>query len=222
MRIQRLILVSLMVIAFFTETALAVGDSKYYSEFVLKHKLSDKFDLFFTPEFRFKNDMGHMYYQSYRVGSTYHAYKYLDLAAAYRYVQTQDSAGDWSNNDTQYLEMIMTPKIKLAGLDLSDANKFEYRFIENARDRWFYRNLLTAAYPLKVFNFEFTPYISDEIYYDYEIEKINLNWLTLGVTKKLNKILTVGIYYRKEESRLGATSKWIANNILGTNIAVNF
>ncbi|MDD5449809.1 MAG: DUF2490 domain-containing protein [Candidatus Omnitrophica bacterium] len=220
---KRLILVlgSISAIFCFVTSVFASGDNKYYSEFALKHKLNDKFDLFFTPELRFNDDMGNFYYYHVRAGSTFHACKNLDLAIAYRFIQNKVN-GKWDNNDVQYIEMLAIPKIKLGGFDVSDANKLERRFYENARDRWVYRNLLTFAYPAKICNFEFTPYISDEVYYDFELNKVNLNWATLGANKKINKYLTLGLYYRAETSRVGSSSKWPTNHILGTNISVNF
>ncbi len=114
------------------------------------------------------------------------------------------------------------PKIKLGGFNISDANKVERRFYDNVPNRWVYRNLLTFAYPAKIGKFEFTPYLSDEIYYDFEVGKANLNWATLGVNKKINKYLTLGLYYRAETSRIGSSSKWLTNQILGSNVTVDF
>lgn len=215
------ILVLILALFYFASGVFAAGDNKYYSEFVFKHKLNDKFDLFFTPELRYNNDMGNLYYYHLRLGSTFHAHKNLDLALAYRFIQNK-VLGSWNQNDVQYIEMIATPKIKLGAFNISDANKAEYRFYENAPDRWVYRNLLTIAHPAKIGGFEFTPYVSDEIYYDFEVGKANLNWATLGANKKINKYLTLGIYYRAETSRVGSSSKWLTNQILGSNVTVDF
>lgn len=222
-KMKLVILVSVLAASFLVSSAaLAETDNKYHSEYVLKTKLNDKFDLFFTPEFRAKNDMGNIYYYHLRAGSTFHADKHLDLAGAYRYIQTQDASGDWSNNDAQYIEFIVIPKTKLSGFNLSDANKVEYRFIENAHDRWVYKNLFTVAYPVNISGFEFTPYVSDEIYYDFDIDKVNLNWATVGINKKVMKNLSIGVYGRNEASRSGASSKWTTAHILGSNVAIDF
>ncbi len=221
MKSAALVLILVMVVSFVASDVFA-GDSKYYSEFALKHKINDKFDVFFTPELRLNDDMGNLYYYSLRGGATYHAHKNLDLSLASRFLQTKDSKGKW-DTDTYYVpEMIIIPKVTVRGFNLSDANKFEYRVIENSTDRWVYRNLATVAYPTKIGNFEFTPYISDEIYYDFEINKMNLNWATIGANKKITKNLTVGLYYRNEASRTGTTSKWVTNNILASNITIDF
>ncbi len=221
MKILKSIIASTFACLLFATGALASGDNKYYSEFAFKHKLNDKFDLFFTPELRYNEDMGNFYYYQLRAGSTFHAHKNLDLALAYRFLQSKVK-GAWDNNDIQYIEMLAIPKIKLGGFDISDANKIERRFYENAPDRWVYRNLLSFAYPTKIGNFEFTPYISNEIYYDFELDRMNLNWATIGANKKINKYLTVGLYYRDETSRVGTSSKWVTNHILGSNVTVNF
>lgn len=222
MKVIKLILIVSFIIPILAINALASTDNKYYSEYALKHKINDKFDLFFTPEFRANNDMSNIYYYQWRLGSTYRAHKNLDFALAYRYIQTQNNNQEWDKNDTQYLEMIATPKTKLAGFILSDANKFETRFIEDSRDRWVYRNLSTAAYPVKIGNFEFAPYVSEEFYYDFEIDKIYLNWVTIGANKKINKYITVGLYGRNEAARTGTSSKWVTAFILGSNITIDF
>ncbi len=222
MKSMKIILALALAVCFFTPPLFASTDNKYYSEYAIKYKVNDEFDLFFTPELRLNDDIGNLYYYQIRGGVTFHAHKNLDLSGAYRFIQTKDAKGNWDNNDTQYVEMIVIPKVKLAGFDLSDANKFERRFIENARDRWVYRNLATVAYPAKIKNFEFIPYISDEIYYDWEINKVNLNWATAGINKKITKNLTVGIYYRHENSRVGSSSKWLTNHIVGSNVTIGF
>ncbi|MFZ5801360.1 MAG: DUF2490 domain-containing protein [Candidatus Omnitrophota bacterium] len=221
MKRLRMALVLGMAVFGFATGALASGDSKYYSEFVLKRKLNDRFDLFFTPEFRFDDDMGNFYYYHLRLGTTFHANRHLDLALAYRFIQNK-VAGEWDKNDIQYVEMIAVPKIKLGRVNVSDANKLERRYYANAKNRWVYRNLLTFAYPTKIGNFEFTPYVSDEIYYDFEINKANLNWATIGANKKINKHLTLGLFYRAETSRVGSTDKWLTNQVLGSNVTIDF
>lgn len=203
-------------------TVYAGGDSKYYSEYAFKHKFSDRWDIFFTPELRFKNDMKAFYYYQLRSGATLHADKHLDITLAYRYLQTKDSQGQWDNSDGRYIELIVIPKTTLAGFKLSDANKIELRSLENARDRWVYRNLATIAYPAKIGDFEFTPYLSNEVYYDFEIEKFNLNWTTLGITKKISQNLSLGMYGRAETTRVGTKSEWDTNFILGTNVGIDF
>lgn len=223
MKLLKVVIALLVTVVFLIPNAdVFAGDSKYYSGYALKHKLSGQWDIFFTPELRFKNDMGTFYYYYLRGGATLHADKHLDMSLAYRYLQTKDSKGEWDNSDGRYIELIVIPKTTLAGFNLSDANKVEYRMLENARDRWVYRNLATIAYPAKIGDFEFTPYVSNEVYYDFEIEKFNLNETTLGVTKKISPNLSLGMYGRAETTRVGTKSEWDTNFILGTNVGIDF
>ncbi|MFH1691652.1 MAG: DUF2490 domain-containing protein [Candidatus Omnitrophota bacterium] len=221
MRVSMKVVLGLIMALFMGGIVFAEGDNKYYSEFAFKHKLNDQFDVFFTPEFRYKDDMGNFYYYHMRVGSTFHAHKNLDLALAYRFIQNK-ADGEWDNNNIQYIEMIAVPKITLGGFDISDANKIERRYYQNAPNRWVYRNLLRFAYPAKIGGFAFTPYVSNEVYYDFELNKANLDWITLGATKKISDYLTLGVYYRAELSRVGSSNKWVTNQVLGTNVSVNF
>jgi len=221
MKLLRAVIVLLITVAFLTPNVFA-GDTKYYSEYSLKYKVNNLLDIFFTPEMRFRNDMSTLYYYQVRGGMTFHAHKYLDLSGAYRYLQTKNSKNQWNHDDMQYYEMIATPKAKFYGFDLSDANKFEYRVIEHATNRWVYRNLSTIAYPTKIGNFDFTPYVSEEFYYDFEINRINLNWATIGLTKKITKNLNLGVYYRVESVRTGSLDKWTNNSVVGSQVSLNF
>ncbi len=224
MKMLRLILVLMLgIVSFSAQSAFAATtDTKYHSEYGVKYGINDKFDLFYTPEIRFRDDMSDLYYHQERIGTTFHAHNNLDLSLAGRYIQAKDAKKEWDNCDAYYIEMIAIPKVEFQGFSLSDANKVERRFIENARDRWVYRNLATIGYPIKAGSYVFTPYISDEIYYDFEIDEFNLNWATLGVDAKVTKNFKVGLYYREESSRVGSSDKWTIGHILGTNVTVSF
>ena len=148
MKFLRVAAALFVTVAFLTPSVFA-GDTKYYGEYALKYKINDLVDIFFTPEMRFRNDMSTLYYYHVRGGATIHAHKYLDLAGAYRFLQTKNSKNQWNYDDTQYYEMIAIPKATIHGFELSDANKFEYRIIENARDRWVYRIFQRSLIRLK-------------------------------------------------------------------------
>lgn len=198
----------------------AGDDLKMFNFYQLKHKINDKCDVFIQPDMRFNDNIGEFNYYHIRTGLAYHAFKNLDLGATHRFLQSKNAAGKWL--DENRIELEITPKTTLANFSLSDRSRFEYRSIEQSRDRWRYRNLIKAAYPAKIGKFEFTPYLSNEIFYDMEINKLNLNWATVGADRKISKNLLVGVFYLNELTRVGTKNEWDTNHVIGTKAAVSF
>jgi hypothetical protein len=169
---------------------------------------------------RFRDDIGDFFYYHFRNGVVFHANKNLDLGTTYRIARSENSAGDWSTEHR--LELDITPKFKAGDFNISNRGRFEHRWLESAADRWRYRNEFKVAYPTAIGDFKLTPYISEELYYDFEVDKMNLNWAKLGADKKITEHLLLGIFYMHEASRVGTTSEWDTNHYLGTKAVLSF
>ncbi|MBU1134129.1 MAG: DUF2490 domain-containing protein [Candidatus Omnitrophica bacterium] len=198
----------------------ANDDLKMFNFYQITYKINDSFDVFIQPDMRFKDDINNFDYYHIRGGIVYHALKNLDLGSTYRFVQSKNSAGKWLNE--YRLELDIAPKITIGRFKLVNRSRFEYRNLPTSTDRWRYRNLSKIAYPVKIGDFEFTPYISEEIFCDFEIGKINLNWITVGVDKKITKNLTLGLFYLNETVRVGTRSEWDTNHVIGTKVMMSF
>jgi hypothetical protein len=198
----------------------AKDDVKMFNFYQIKYKANDRFDIFVQPDTRFRDDIGEIYYYHFRNGIVFHAFKNLDLGATYRFARNKNSSGNWLNEHR--LELDIAPKVKIADFSLLNRVRFEYRGLRKSRDRWRYRNLSKITGNAKIGDFEFIPYISEEIFYDFEIDKMHLNWATIGVDKKINKNLLVGIFYRNEASRVGTKDQWDTNHVIGTKVVFSY
>lgn len=195
-------------------------DVKMFNFYQIKYKVNDQFDIFVQPDMRFDDDIENYYYYHVRNGVVFHAHDNLDLGTTYRFARNKSSAGAWSNEHR--LELDITPKVEVHGFKLSNRGRFEHRWLESAKDRWRYRNLAKIAYPASIGDFDFTPYISEEAFYDFEVDKMILNWATVGADKKITENLTVGLFYRTETARSGSTSEWNTRHVIGTKAMVSF
>jgi len=217
------IFLTVSIIAIFfsqVKAAFAEDDRKMFNFYQIKYKVNDKLDIFVQPDIRIKDDMKEFNYYHFRNGAIFHAFENLDLGITYRFLRSKNSANKWLTEHR--LELEATPKITIEGFKLANRSRFEYRGLEDSRDRWRYRNLSKVAYPTKIGNFEFIPYVSEEFFCDFEIGKIHLNWATLGVDKKITKNLLVGLFYLNEAVRVGTKDEWDTNHILGTKVALSF
>ena len=182
------VFIALIMVLVLLQAGLSFADDvKMYNFYQLKYKINDKFDVFIQPDMRFNDDIREFYYYHFRNGVTYHALENLDLGATYRFAENKNSAGEWL--DEHRLELQATPKVTLGDVKLANRSRFEHRWLQDSKDRWRYRNFSKIAYSAKIGDFEFTPYVSEEIFYDFEIEKLHLNWVAAGIDKKINKNL---------------------------------
>jgi hypothetical protein len=49
----------------------------------------------------------------------------------------------------------------------------------------------------------FTPFVSDEVYYDFTLNQFSRNDLSLGIQKKLSKKVTADFFYNWRANRTG-------------------
>jgi hypothetical protein len=198
----------------------AGDDSHLVNCYIFKYKINDNFDVFMNPTMRRRGDMSDLSNYYFREGIVFHALDNLDLGSTYRFSRAKSTAGRWSNEHR--LELDITPKIKLGDFSLCNRSRFEHRWLESSDNRWRYRNFTKIAYPGGITGFTLIPYASEEFYYDFEVEKIHLNWVTFGMDKKLRKNLLVGLFYRAETGRVGSTDEWDTTHVLGTKAALSF
>jgi len=195
-------------------------DVKMFNHYTLKHKLNDTFDIFVQPDTRFNDNISRFNYYHVRTGVIMHVDKNLDLGTTYRFLEKKSSSGEWLYENR--IELDCTPKMKIEGFNLANRSRFEYRNLEKSKNKWRYRNKSKISHNAAIGNFTFTPYISEEIFYDFDTKQIHLNWAAIGADKKLSSGLSVGLYYLNETTRVGTTSEWDTNHIFGTKVTISF
>lgn len=89
---------------------------------------------------------------------------------------------------------------KWKNFSIRDRNRVEYRVRNSRPNSVRYRNRLTFAVPIKMGGKElFSPFVADEIYYDFSAKKITTNEFTAGITRQINKDTTADIYYLRRD-----------------------
>lgn len=83
-----------------------------------------------------------------------------------------------------------------------DRNMFEHRFRNSRSDLNLYRNRIQINYPLKRGKKElFTPFVSEEAYYDLGSKTFIINEFFAGVSRKLSAQITIDIAYIRYDTR---------------------
>ncbi len=194
------------------------GDFQYWNTESVSWKVNEDLKVKLEEEFRFGDNAEDFYYQHSDLGLSYSGLaSWLNLGINYRHI-FEEKSSDWKVENRPHLNA--TVKWKLSDLSLSNRGRLEYRNREDADNFYRYRNKFTIKTPFKFTKFEISPYIADEIFYDFDQETLNRNRLYGGVALKLIKSLKADIFYLWESTEKGST--WNDIYVLGTKLKLNF
>lgn len=191
------------------------NDFQFWTELKYNHKLKDsKFSLHWAMENRFQNDASDYFLFNTTLGFYYQIIKYIKMGMFYRVEKKEDS--DWENRVMPQIEF----SANLGPVKLSDRNRFEFRFFPDDF-RFRYRNEAKVAHKIKTEPVSFTPYVSDEVFFETEKGGFNENRLKIGnAFGFLKDRLDFDLYYLLQ--RKDSNGIWSTNHILGTSLSVNY
>ena len=222
MRIFKLltfILLAIMLNIFFHNAfAFDDGDFQYWNTESVSWQVKDNWKIKLEEEFRFGDNAGDFYYQHSDFGLTYSGLAdWFNAGINYRLL-FEEKNSVWKQENRPHLNA--TIKWKWLDMGFSNRARFEYRDKEDSKDTWRYRNKFAIKMPWKVTEFEIQPYIADEIFYDFDADKLNRNRLYSGIGFKISKNLNADIFYLWESTE--KSDKWNDYHILGVKLKVHF
>ncbi|UCG34762.1 MAG: DUF2490 domain-containing protein [Candidatus Omnitrophota bacterium] len=211
---------SFFLAVFFYQNAFAFddGDFQYWNNESIAFKITEDWKASFEEEFRLGDNGGNLYYQHSDWGVTYSGIaEWLDLGVFYRNISEKKNS-KWRREDRPHLDAAV--KWELFDCAMSNRGRFEYRDREDAEDLWQYRNKFTVKLPFKLTKVQIQPYIADEIFIDFDQERLNRNRLYTGFSMKFTKSLKGEIFYLWQSSK--KSGKWSDLNVLGTKLKLSF
>ncbi len=108
---------------------------------------------------------------------------------------------------------------KLGDGKFSNRHRLEWRYFEgNAQDRVRYRNESVWTSQHTITDFQLTPFIEEEFFYDVTNSELNINWLTFGISKFWSKGLKWKLGYRLQSQK--TNGEWENRHTLVTGISI--
>jgi hypothetical protein len=108
---------------------------------------------------------------------------------------------------------------KLAGGKFSNRHRIEWRYFEgNAQDRVRYRNESVWTSLHTITDYQLTPFIEEEFFYDITNSELNINWLTFGISKFWSKGMKWKLGYRLQSLKFNG--EWENRHTLVTGISI--
>ena len=149
------------------------------------------------------------------VGINYRINKYISLAPDTFYRARQLSKGRKDYETRFRFAVVLENKWK--NFSIADRNQIEYRLRNSRQDSVRYKNRFRFNYPLLKAKKElFTPFVSDEVYYDFLAKAWTRSDLFVGIGKKFNNNFSTDIYY------LLVKDKSLPHTINGIGVSLKF
>jgi hypothetical protein len=142
--------------------------------------------------------------------------KHFNFTPTYLYIAGQPARGRKEFEHRLRFEVTYNHKFKRFAI--KDRNRVEYRLRHSRANSTRYRNKFTLSVPVKRDGKElFTPFISDEPYYDFTAGQWSRNDFSPGIAKKFTDKLSGEFYYVWRHNRTGRPADVHA---LGFNLKV--
>ena len=207
-----------------TPVTWARDDFQSWNTIEISKRVGPQWELFFLPEIRIRDDASELFYHEYRQGIRWKPSKSLQVGLNYLFVRNESSG---KPREEHTGELDVTPKVTVAQLNLSVRGRLAFRTIQGSsrEQEWQLRLMPKMAYSIHLVGRTMTPYIADDVFYDYTRDAWNQNRVFLGVTvpwgKSLGAEVSTDCYYMLQ-SQLGSRRDWSSNHILGTKLSVKF
>ena len=142
--------------------------------------------------------------------------KYVSITPTYIYKYAEQSPG---RKDIEHrVRFDTTLSFAYKELSIKDRNRVEYRIRHSRPDTVRYRNRITFKHPVKKDGKTiFSPFVADEVFYDFRDGRFFRNELSLGIERKVTSNFTAEIFYLNRYNT-GGLPKYI--NALGVNVKI--
>jgi hypothetical protein len=193
----------------------AADDFEFWPGNTVKIKLNNKVSINFLEEFRMKNDMSNFYTYVLYAGSNIKINRYIDTAIWYKLVESEKDK-NWRSSHRYDVDLIL--KYDLGNYRLSNRSRIERNI---TGDSWLYRDRIKIAKEFEVFEYKYTPYLSNEFFIDLNPDEgYHENRATIGISADFFLKTKLTLYYMSRAKE--KDDDWTNANVLGGFIGMVF
>jgi Protein of unknown function (DUF2490) len=188
-------------------------DNQQWTDVQLAIPVTTAIDLNFLGTLRIGRDISHPVDERVGVGFTFRFGKYVTVAPNYLHIGTQPSENrkGWENR----LVLPITLRFKAGQFTLSDRNQFERRFRSIGAKSTRYRNRFHVDHPVGSDKLKLSLFVSDEVFYDWSVDRWVRNRFAIGASKAFNKHFTQDFYYLRQNDGVSVPGDL---NVIGTTL----
>jgi len=171
-------------------------DTQNWNDIYLSVPLSKQVDYVLQGTVRNGRDLSRPVDERLGIGFAFKLGKYLTVTPSYLYIDTQpfEHRRVFENR----LSVPATIRVPVSRFLFSDRNLFERRFRRPGIDSTRYRNRLQIEHPIGPAKQKLSLFVSEEVFYDWSFNAWVRNRAAAGVSKIVNKHLTLELYYLRQ------------------------
>ena len=216
---KKTILLAYFIFLYFiiTSTAYAsdANDWQYWFNGGMEVKLPGNWKAKIEEEIRSEQTMIDPYHHYTEAALNYKVNTWFSIELSYRHIY-EKKGGEWNLESRPHANGVF--RWHLHKMAFENRSRLELRIREDKDNVWRYRNKTTLSHRVGLGHRDFNPYISEEIYYDFDESEINRNRVYVGVKHNLTRSVGLDVYYLWQATK--SSDDWVDFNILGVKLKV--
>ncbi|HSE30819.1 MAG TPA: DUF2490 domain-containing protein [Pyrinomonadaceae bacterium] len=171
-------------------------DTQQWNDFVFSVPITKQIDFNMLGGLRLGRDISRPVDERIGIGATFRIGQHLSLVPGYLHIETQPFEGRKAHEDRLNSAAIL--RVDAHRFRFTDRNLFERRLRTPGIDSTRYRNRLQVEHPVGSDKMKLSVFVSEEVFYDWSIDDWVRNRVAAGITKPLNKNITLDVYYLRQ------------------------
>ena len=182
-------------------------------------ELDEDWEVTFSQGLRFADNASRFYYSSSSLSLNYSGFgDWIEAGDGFRKMFKKQSSNSWVSEDRPYVSVTLKGIYK--ELDVSSRARLEFRDKEDDKDLWRFRNRFQIEFPVRWTELKLQPYMSDEIFINFDEEHFNRNRVYAGVIYEFFEHTECKFYYLFQNWK--SDDKWCDMNAVGLTFSVSF
>ncbi len=188
-------------------------DNQFWSDVQLAVPVTKQVDFNLLGTLRLGRDFDRPVDERVGAGFTFKFGPHVTVSPNYLHIGMQPTAGRrvWENRLT--LPVVLA--FKVDKFTLRDRNQIERRYRNSGAKSWRYRNRFQVEHPIGSDQLGLSWFVSDEVFYDWTVDRWVRNRFYVGAIKVFNKHFTEDFYYLRQNDGVSIPGDL---NVVGTTL----
>jgi len=172
------------------------SDNQSWNDVQITVPMTKQVDFTMQATLRLGDNFSQTVDQRWGIGFVFKLNQYLSVNQLYFHREARPPNGRHEREDR--ITLGGTLRFPIGKFTMSDRNWFERRWRSPQVNAWRYRNRLQLEHPFKIGKKQFTWFVADEVFYDWSLHVWPRNRAAAGISRALNRHLTVDLYYTRQ------------------------
>lgn len=192
---------------------LARTDNQSWNDVQVTIPVTNHFDFNLFGTLRVGRNISHPIEERIGAGFNFKVGKHVQVSPHYLHIGMQPFARRrvWENR----LVLPVQVRFNVGDFEFSNRNQFERRLRSSGLKTTRYRNRFQVAHPVGAKEWQLSLFVSEEVFYDWTVDRWVRNRFSVGGSKVFNKHFTLDVYYLRQNDGVSVPGDL---NVIGTTL----